>query len=81
MDRIHFASCNSQHYDQPLWPHVMERKAAAFVWAGDAIYGDDFEPIPPEERESSWYSPRTRVREATPAFLQNLYKEQLESAG
>lgn len=38
--RILFGSCNSQQLKQPLWPAVLHRNAAAFVWAGDAIYGD-----------------------------------------
>ena len=38
--RILFGSCNSQHLKQPLWPAIMERNAQAFVWAGDAVYGD-----------------------------------------
>jgi hypothetical protein len=27
--------------EQPLWPAILDRHAAAFVWAGDAIYGDE----------------------------------------
>lgn len=38
--RILFGSCNSQHYDQVLWPNIRSRNATAFVWGGDAIYGD-----------------------------------------
>ena len=38
--RIHFGSCSSQHLKQPLWPAIIERKAQAFIWAGDAVYGD-----------------------------------------
>lgn len=38
--RILFGSCNSQHLEQPLWPAIVDRNAQAFVWAGDAIYGD-----------------------------------------
>ena len=38
--RILFGSCNSQYLKQPLWPAIIERNAQAFVWAGDAIYGD-----------------------------------------
>lgn len=40
--RILFASCNSQHYEPVLWPNVISRNATAFVWAGDAVYADDF---------------------------------------
>jgi hypothetical protein len=39
--RLLFGSCTSQHYEQPLWPVILSRKAAAFVWGGDAVYGDD----------------------------------------
>lgn len=42
-NRIVFASCNSQLYDQPLWDPIMSRDPAAFIWGGDAIYADDKE--------------------------------------
>ena len=36
--RIIVASCSHQLLPQPLWPIIEGRDAAAFVWAGDAIY-------------------------------------------
>ena len=39
--RILFGSCNSQYHEQPLWPNIISRNAAAFVWCGDAVYADD----------------------------------------
>jgi len=42
-NRIVFASCNSQLYDQPLWDPIMSRDPSAFIWGGDAIYADDKE--------------------------------------
>lgn len=48
-DRILFGSCNSQHYEQVLWTVVRSRNASAFVWAGDAVYGDDFEDSLPHQ--------------------------------
>ena len=38
--RILFGSCSSQHYEQVLWPSIIHRNATAFVWGGDAIYGE-----------------------------------------
>jgi len=81
IDRIHFASCNSQHYENLMWPHMETRKPAAFVWVGDAIYSDDFEWIPPEERQSwsEWY--KRRVKESTPEIMQRLYRDAVKHPG
>jgi alkaline phosphatase D len=57
-----------------LWPALTHRNSTAFVWAGDAIYADDFHPA-----ESFWKKPA--VREATPAVLRDLYAELLEHPG
>ena len=40
LSRIAFGSCNSQELVNNLWPVVESRRPAAFVWGGDAIYGD-----------------------------------------
>ena len=48
--RILFGSCNSQYHEQPLWPNIISRNAAAFVWCGDAVYADD--RISPSKQES-----------------------------
>lgn len=40
--RILFGSCNNQNLTQPLWPVIESRKAAAFVWGGDAIYAGEY---------------------------------------
>lgn len=37
-DRIAFGSCNDQSRLNPFWPILEERKPAAFIWGGDAIY-------------------------------------------
>jgi alkaline phosphatase D len=82
-DRIHFGSCNSQHYEQVLWPHVSARRAAAFVWAGDAVYGDDFEYLSSKKKFFSywWRAKKKQIKEATPSVLHNLYREQLLHPG
>lgn len=72
--RILFASCNSQHYEPVLWPAMTSRNASAFVWVGDAVYGDDF-----YEKESVWTN--AKVREATPTMLQDLYQQLLNQPG
>jgi len=40
--RIAFGSCNNQLLDQPLWSVIESRKPTAFVWGGDAVYGDRY---------------------------------------
>lgn len=81
-DRIHLASCNSQHYDAVLWPAMMRRGAKVLVWAGDVVYGDDFEYIPYEERRG-WKEhmlPR-RKKDATPQRMEQLFSELLQHPG
>lgn len=41
-DRLLFASCNSQHHEQVLWKNIISRNGSAFVWGGDAVYGDSY---------------------------------------
>lgn len=36
--RIAFGSCNDQSRLNPFWPVLEQRKPAAFIWGGDAIY-------------------------------------------
>jgi hypothetical protein len=36
--RIAFGSCNDQTKLNPFWPILEQRKPAAFIWGGDAIY-------------------------------------------
>ena len=65
--RILFASCTSQHHRQPLWPAIIHRNATAFVWAGDAVYGDD---------RVRWEGRRRIIEDATPDYLRTLYQKQ-----
>jgi alkaline phosphatase D len=67
--RVLFASCNSQHYEGVLWDAMAARNASAFVWVGDAVYGDDF------------YPHSNVVREATPTILNELYQDLLQDPG
>jgi alkaline phosphatase D len=70
-DRIIFGSCNSQHYlEQPFWDVISKRNPTAFVWAGDAVYGDDRKQIN-----------SNKIMDATPDYLHQLYKEQREVPG
>ena len=69
--RIVFGSCNSQYLDQPLWPRIEERNAAAFVWGGDAIYGDS---------TAYDHSKGRSVIPATPSVLAEAYKKQRDLA-
>lgn len=80
-DRIHFASCNSQHYENVMWPRMKSRQPSAFVWAGDAVYADDFEWTPSSERKSMKDHLKRRIKEAKPEDLERLYDGLLQTAG
>lgn len=69
--RIVFASCNSQHLEQTLWPAIHSRRAAAFLWTGDAVYADDF------ERKGLMLA----HRDASPQEHKDLLQEQLMHPG
>jgi PhoD-like phosphatase len=74
MSRIFFGSCSSQHYpEQPFWPIIQGRNATAFIWGGDAVYGDD---------RTVWdgYFHR-KLLDATPEYLRLLYEEQKREPG
>ena len=69
--RILFGSCNSQWYEQPLWPSIMRRQGTAWVWAGDAIYADSNTGL-----DWSTFPPHPLVEEASPETLVRLFQEQ-----
>lgn len=73
-DRIIFASCSSQHYEQTIWPSVLSRNASAFVWTGDAIYADSFQP-----KRRFWE--KRKPLPATPAVMDELYLRQIQVEG
>ena len=72
--RILFGSCNSQHYQQVLWPNIRSRNATAFVWAGDAIYADKTQL---EVDAPKFFYSKRKGAPGTPAIMEQLYKEQL----
>ena len=74
--RILFASCNSQNLTQPLWPIMQSRNAAAFVWAGDAIYADHFAGL-----DFTHFPPQPIHESATPDQLHQYYAQQLSHPG
>ena len=61
----------------------MARQPAAFVWAGDAIYADDFEYPPTYDNRSwiDWFFTKKKVKQATPATFQELFRAQLQHPG
>lgn len=75
VSRILFGSCNSQSYEQPLWPAILRRQATAWIWAGDAIYADQNVGL-----DWSTFPPHPQVLDATPQVLEQLYKEQRDHA-
>ena len=60
--RIHVGSCSDPDEAQPMWSVLRERRAAAFFWGGDIVYGDD--------RDGAAHAP------ATAAALAALYSRQ-----
>lgn len=44
VDVIAFGSCNKHDLPQPLWGPIMQNKPDAWIWLGDAIYGDSEDP-------------------------------------
>ena len=71
-----FGSCNSQNLSQPLWPIITSRDAAAFVWAGDSIYADQFAGL-----DFSHFPPHPKHVSATPERLRSYYNKQLSHPG
>lgn len=69
--RIVFGSCNSQFFDQPFWEVLPGRHPTAFIWGGDAVYGDD--------RPSS--TGPLHQREGTPDYMRHLYDTLLQNPG
>ena len=74
--RIAFGSCNEQDQQNDFWPIIANRKPAAFIWGGDAIYAD-------VEGDIDWTSfpPQTTHTCATPDRLQALYQQQQNNPG
>ena len=75
--RIVFGSCSKVHLPQPLWPYIRARSPRAWIWAGDAIYGDrmvravplTFEALGPEHLRDAY-----RTQNAIPEYA-SLRKE------
>ena len=41
---IAFGSCNNQSMENTLWTAISENKPSVFIWGGDVIYSDTFDP-------------------------------------
>ena len=69
--RLVFGSCSKVHLPQPLWPYIRARSPRAWIWAGDAIYGDrmvravplTFEALGPEHLRDAY-----RTQNAIPEY-------------
>jgi len=57
--------------EKSIWDSVLERTPAAFVWAGDAVYADDFAP-----GSSLW---RALPVAGTPRKLRDLYRNLIDN--
>ena len=80
--RLAFGSCSKVHLPQPLWPYVRARSPKAWIWAGDAVYGDrlvralplTFEALGPQYLRAAYEKQNAipeyaRLREEVPYFI------------
>ena len=80
--RLAFGSCSKVHLPQPLWPYVRARSPKAWIWAGDAVYGDrlvralplTFEAMGPQYLRDAYATQNAipeyaRLREEVPYFI------------
>ena len=89
--RLALGSCSHTALSQPLWSVVRARRPAAFVWGGDAVYGDRFAGLnwtavglrrvdhDAASNATSWrvtFPPPSVHLEATPDVLRERYAEQ-----
>lgn len=44
LTRVAFGSCNRQNLPQPLWPVIADTQPDLWIWAGDNVYGDSYDP-------------------------------------
>lgn len=44
IERFAFGSCNGQNDPQPLWKDIMQVKPDLFIWGGDNIYAETYDP-------------------------------------
>ena len=78
--RILFGSCNKVELHNPLWPHIVARKPAVWIWGGDNVYADKLQRV---EWRPRWENPRPRAvfHPTTEAALRGLYAAQLAQPG
>jgi alkaline phosphatase D len=69
--RLAFGSCNDQSQYNALWPQIVARQPAVFVWGGDAIYADRPGPL-----DWSVFPPVPTHQCADPDRLRRLYRQQ-----
>ena len=80
--RLVFGSCSKTNLPQPLWPYVRARSPKAWIWAGDAVYGDrlvralplTFEAMGPQYLRDAYAKQNAipeyaRLREEVPHFI------------
>lgn len=52
LEVIAFGSCNRDELPQPLWPVIADNEPDLWIWAGDNIYADWYEP--PEGKKEKY---------------------------
>ena len=69
--RLTFGSCCKHDLPQPLWPQVLERDPAGWIWGGDIVYGDYI----------ARYLPRVTFEARGVEYLRSAYRAQARVAG
>eukprot|EP00971_Amphidinium_carterae_P240812 4780650-Amphidinium_carterae.1 len=72
---VHFGSCSRPDLAQPLWEHVLARDPALWIWAGDAIYADEFDHM----ELFPW--PEMKFKAGNISHIQHLYNKQQSVEG
>jgi len=66
LEVVAFGSCNRDELPQPLWPVIASKSPDLWVWLGDNIYADWYEPI----------GGRSTRGDGSPAWMQQRYYSQ-----
>lgn len=53
---IAFGSCNHTHLPQPMWSHIQRHEPDLFLWLGDVVYADTFDPMEMQRQFQTQYT-------------------------
>lgn len=74
LQTVAFGSCNKDELPQPLWPVIAENEPDLWIWGGDNIYADWYQP-PGQARQSfvvnrDWVSTRYQAQFDRPDYTE-----------